>query len=63
MADIGSLFEITQLLNAIFMVSIVFALIGVGFWAIQYLTPKAKGAITSPFKGGLRGRRKRRRTW
>lgn len=65
MADLTNVLEITQLLNVIFFISIIIALIGIGFWAVQYLTPKARGAVLSPFKRRkMSGRRRKwRRRW
>lgn len=64
MADLTNVLEITQLLNTILFISIIIALIGIGFWAVQYLAPKARGAVLSPFKGRrMSGRRRRRRRY
>lgn len=63
MADLTNILEITQLLNVILFISMAIGLIGVAFWGVQYLTPKARGAILSPFKGRRMSGRRRRRRW
>ena len=57
MAGLGSL------MNQLLMLSIIFALIGIGFWAVQYLAPKARSANIGVFRGGGSRRRRSRRRY
>lgn len=63
MADLTGILEITQLMNVILFISIALGLVGVGFWAVSYLTPKARGVALSPFKGRKLGGSRRRGRW
>lgn len=65
MADLMGILEIAQIMNVILFIAIVMGLVGVGFWAVSYLTPKARGVALSPFAGRRASGRKyrRRRRW
>ena len=46
---------IGPLLNEVLQLSIVFAYIGVGLWAVYAIAPKPRGLGLNIFKGGRRG--------